>query len=219
MSTDGGMKNSSAGITRSPPRFRTTISASNATTAGAASFTVHLNNLQTNVPFYVHGLEGFTSTQVVTIRIQAPGFTDGTAVSNIVQPGIDISGLLATGAAAAADDPFQVRWGLPNAQNTGLNSLQALRFGGPGLTVTVTTTQPTFGNIVNTANSPAGATSASPVAQGGGSTTTPISVASGGVAFNFIAPGIAFVIPTAPGFIPMQQSQTLQDGFRVTVTP
>ena len=37
MSTPGGMKNSPAGITRSPRALRTTISASSATSAGAES--------------------------------------------------------------------------------------------------------------------------------------------------------------------------------------
>ena len=51
----------------------------------------------------------------MTITAQATGFTDGTGSADIVQPALDIVGLPTSLAETDADDPFQVRLGIPDA--------------------------------------------------------------------------------------------------------
>lgn len=90
--------------------------------------------------FVVQGLETAPSLPAtVTLTATAPGFTDTTNAITVVQPGLRLSGVPTSTTMGSADTPFRVEVGVPNAPaNTGLNSLQAVRVGGPTLTATVT---------------------------------------------------------------------------------
>ena len=193
--------------------------APNATTPGQPSITVHLNNGFTSATYYVQGVEGIATATQVTIRVQAPGFTDGTATATVVKPAMDISGLATSGSAAStADDQFVVRVGLPNAQLTGLNVLQEVRAGAPGpLAVTLTSTAPSVG-LLKLFGQGTG-TSSIGVSIPSGQTQSPTGNVTGAAFFEFLSQGITFVVPTATNFLSLQQSVTGTDGFRVTVNP
>jgi hypothetical protein len=178
----------------------------NATTAGSDSIVITVNEPTTSVGFFVHGLEGQTGT--VTISARADGFTDGSNTATIVQPALDISGLTLTTTAGAADDPFQVRVG--TGTSASLNALQEARAGGPGLTVTVTSSAPTVGQLVTAALTSGTVT----VNIAAGSSVTPSTVAGGGVAFDAVAAGTTTVSASISGFV------TTANGARtVTVNP
>jgi adhesin/invasin len=178
----------------------------NATTAGSDSIVIAVTEPTTSVGFYVQGLEGQTGT--VTISARANGFTDGSATAAVVQPALDISGLVQTTTAGAADDIFTVRVG--TGTSSALSVVQQTRAGGPGLTVTVTSSQPTFGQLVTTAVTGGTVT----VAIAAGASATGGTVAAGGVAFDALAAGSTTVSAGIPGFV------TTTNGVRaVTINP
>lgn len=192
--------------------------APNIAAAGQPSIIVHLNPGQTTVSYYVHGVEGVTVAQQVTVRVQAPGFTDGTNTITVVQPALEIVSLATTAAAATVDDAFTVRIGISNAGFTALNTLQEVRFGAPSdLTVTVTSTQPATGALRVIGGSPT-VTPSVQVTILRGASSTPTS-GNGTPVFDFLAAGQTFIVPTATGFINLQQNVTGTQGFRVVVTP
>jgi hypothetical protein len=178
----------------------------NAATAGSDSIVIAVTAPTTSVTFYVQGLEGQTGT--VTLNARASGFTDGSNTATVVQPALDISGLSQTTTAGAADDPFQVRIG--TGTSSALSLLQEARAGGPGFTVTVTSSAPTLGQLVTTALT--GGTVTLAILPGANATAN--TVAAGGVAFDAIAAGATTVSAGIPGFV------TTTNGIRlVTINP
>ncbi len=192
----------------------------NFSTPGTDSIVVAVGAGSASFGYYVQGVEGLSGApQQVTIRATAPGFTDGTATATVVQPAVDVIFLAASGAAAAADDPFQVRIGYANTPtNSAMSAEQELRAGAPGpLTVTIQSTNPAAGVLTTTAQP--GASSVT-VQIAAGQARSPSTVATGGVAFDFLASGVTRVVPTITGFITVQQTAPFtQPGFQVTVTP
>jgi hypothetical protein len=190
----------------------------NATTPGTDSIVLAVAAGASSFSYYVQGLEGATGS--VTIRATAPGFTDGTATATVVQPAVDIIFLASTGSAAStADDPFQARVGYSNLPtNSAMTVEQEVRAGGPGaLTVTVTSSNPAAG-LLNTSvqTGQSQVTLTIPVGQA----RSPSTLATGGVTFDFVAPGTTFVVPTITGFVTVQQTSPFtQPGFQVTVGP
>jgi hypothetical protein len=154
----------------------------------------------TSITFAVQGLENVTGG--VAVSATAPGFESGSATMTVVQPAFDITGLSTSTTAAAVDDPFNVRVGLPNNLNTYLNELQSVRPGSPGLTVTLTSSNAAAGQLVTS--------------QGPGSTVTIVispnasssasSVATGGVAFDPVTAGSTTVSSAIAGLIALPTS-------------
>jgi adhesin/invasin len=178
----------------------------NATTAGSASIIIPLADGVAGATYYVHGVDGQTGT--VTISARATGFTDGSNTASVVQPALDISGLLTTTTAGAVDDPFQVRVGI--GTTSVLNVLQEARAGGPGFSVTVTSSVPAAGQLVTTALTGASVT----IAIAPGVSATPGTVALGGAAFDALTAGTTTVSAAISGFV------TTTNGARVvTINP
>jgi hypothetical protein len=181
----------------------------NASTAGADSIVVTLNAGVSNFSFFVHGMEN--QVGAVGITVTAPGFTDGTATITVVTPAVDVIFLAASGqAGVTADDPFNARIGIPNAGQTSMSVEMNARAGGPGLTVTFTSSDATAGPLVTTAltGSPVTATIAA------GAARTPGAVATGGVALRFAAAGTTTVVAGIPGFVSVPPA-----GVVVTINP
>jgi hypothetical protein len=177
----------------------------NTTTAGSEFIDLNLLNGQTQVNFVVQGVEGATGT--VNIRVSANGFTDGIGTLNVVQPALVITGLASTILSSAANDPFQVRVGIPSG-----NALleQDVRAGSPGLVATVVNSNLNAAQLVTTA-----ATSQQvSVSILAGQSDSPSSVALGGVALDPLAAGMTTVSASVPGFTALPAA-TVQ----VTVNP
>lgn len=177
-------------LTSSQPQ--TALLATSATSAGAAQITVSVPAGQTNIPFWIQGVENTTGTPTITVT--APGFGDGTAAATIVTPVFQILNLPTTSTTITPDDAFQVGIGIGN---TSLTEFQNVRFGAPDVVVTLTSSAPTIGTLITTA-APSGASSVTARIPSG-SSSTPSTVATGGVALRSLSAGqtiVAAAIPT-----------------------
>ncbi|HKW12993.1 MAG TPA: FlgD immunoglobulin-like domain containing protein, partial [Candidatus Krumholzibacteria bacterium] len=171
--------------------------APNASTAGSASIDVFVANGSASATFYVSGMENVTGTSVVTAS--APGFISASQTATIAAPALDFTGLASAFDATDPNDPFQVRVGLPGSGNTTVNPLQSVRAGSPGVTATITLTNAVAGQLVTTLATNDTVT----VHIAAGASSSGATVATGGVAFDPLAPGTTLVAATIPGFTPM----------------
>ena len=168
----------------------------NATTIGTAFFTTNLANGVTNVPVSVHGLEGATGT--TSIVVTALGFADGSAPVTVVQPAVGIVNLAASMDVDDPDDPFTLRIGLSDVGGSQVTLPQPLRPGSAGIVATLVSSNSAVGDLVTTALT--GDTVI--VSMAAGSSTTPGTVAAGGVAFRGLAVGNTLVSARIDGFFP-----------------
>ena len=132
----------------------------------------------------------------VTIIASAPGFTDGTGTAEVVPPALSLSGITTPTTSFSANDPFVVSVGLPNATNTNLRLVQGARAGG-SLTASVTHSNASVAQLTTLAGS---AQTRSVTFQPDFS-STPASLAGGGIEFDPLAGGLTTVSATIPGFI------------------
>jgi hypothetical protein len=165
--------------------------APNASTAGSAFIDVTVPDGQQSASFFVQGLESVTDT--LDLALTAQGFVSGSGRVNLVQSRLDIQGLATTTTTLSVDDPFNIRVGVGSASF--LNELQPARFGGPGLTVTITSSSPA-GQLVT--SSASGGTVAITLPAGASSTSG--TVAGGGVALRPLSAGSTNVTASIPGF-------------------
>lgn len=168
----------------------------NATTPGTPFIDVDVAAGSQWAYYFIHGLEGITA-DTVPVTASAPLFLPSSQPMAIAQPGLDIVGLPTSTTSFSADDPFQVRIGIPNATATVLASNQRIRPGGVAVEATVTASDPSVGELITTTDS------VSPVTVRilPGQDRSPNTVAAGGVAFNPISGGVDSVSATIPGFV------------------
>jgi len=179
-----------------------------ADTPGSASIDVVVADGSNRVNYYLQGVEGASGTGTLTAT--ASGFTDGTTTVTVVQAALDFVSLNSTYGAAAADDAFYARLGIPNAADTDVTIQQSIRAGGTAVTVTFTSSDPSVAQLVTSTAS--GGTIQLQILPGEARTAT--SVAAGGVAIDPLVAGSTFIEATAPGVT------TTTDGTRtVTITP
>ncbi len=171
--------------------------APNTTTAGTGSIDIPVANGSTFFSFVVMGLEGQTGTYTVTAT--APGFSSGVSLaSSVVQPALDVIFLSATQTTFSPNNPFQVRIGIPNSNNTGIQQEEVLRFGGTSVTASLTSSVPGVGALVTQAGSSG---SGSVTITAPGNARSPGSVATGGIEFDPILGGTTAVSATIPGYV------------------
>jgi hypothetical protein len=173
------------------PTIATTSFGTSAPAADSVGFNISNGSAQAFIP--IHGISVGTATLVA----KAPGFITDTFTVTVVTPAVDINGLPATTTTFSPNDPFVVRTGTPNGQNTGLAQVQPLRFGVAPLTVTVTSGTPATGRLVS-ATEP-GAASVNLTIEPTAS-TTPSSIGQGGAEFDPLAQGTTTVSASIPGF-------------------
>ncbi len=173
----------------------TALVAPDQTTAGTAFIEVFVPDGSTNLSFVVQGVAGATGT--VTVDATANGFIAGSGAVTVVPAALDIINLAANTSAGAADDPFQIRVGVPNATNTSLLTVQSVRIGGGSLTATIVNGDGAVAELVTTAATGQMVT----VSITEGQSASPNNVATGGVAFRPVAPGTTTVSATIPGVI------------------
>ena len=178
----------------------------NATTAGAASMTVRLNNGQTSFTYYIHGMEGRTGD--VTITATATGFTAAEAIVHVVQPALELVSVPTSMSSVDANVEFRVRIGLLAGppSSSFISPTQELRAGAPELTVTVTNENANVARLVTLAGS---AQTRTVVIRPGDSTSV-FGVASGGIAVDAVGGGTTRITAAAAGYQPTTSaSQTL----------
>jgi hypothetical protein len=172
--------------------------APDATTAATDSIVIFVPNNQSFFSYYVHGLNGKTGTVAVTAR--ASGFTDGSATATVAPPAADIIFLQTTISATAANNQFQLRLGLPDANHNFMQVEQQIRFGGPAFTATVSNSNASAAQLVTQG----GNTQSASVTIAPGQARSPFGASNGGVEFDPLAPGttsVSATFPTIPGFI------------------
>lgn len=167
----------------------------NVATPGASSYDVFLANGVVNVPLVVHGVENMVSGADITVS--APGYTSASRAVSVVQPALDIIGLFLSIDTLDPADPFQIRVGLTNAGNTSVIVSQSVRTGSPGLTATVASFTPSVGTLITNTETDDSVT----VTITAGSSLSPATVATGGVAFDGLSNGSSVVLARIPGFI------------------
>jgi hypothetical protein len=180
-----------------------------ATDVATDSIVIPVANGVTAFTYIVAGIEGTTGTASITANV--PAFTGATQTATVVEPRVDISGLVISRAALGADDAFQVRIGIPVATNATLSATQPLRAGAAPLVVTINSATPTVGTLVTTALTAGSVT----VQIAAGQSASPTTVALGGVAFRYLSAGTSLVTLSAGTIPPTTTSGTAT----VTVTP
>jgi hypothetical protein len=140
-----------------------------------------------------------TAPTLVAITATAPGFTDGTGTTTIQQAGFDIIFLNTNPTTLSPSNAFQVRLGVPNSNNTGLNQEQAVSPSSVARTATVTTSNPTVGQLTFQS----GPASSGTVTIGVGQARSPSPATAGGVEFLATTAGTTVVSATIPGFVQM----------------
>ena len=162
-------------------------------TVGAASYNVVIPNGQTSVPMIMHGVNG-GALGAASIQVSAPGFTSSSFPVNLVTPALRVSAP-ASATAGAPDVNLAIFVGIASGQS------QAVRAGGPSITVTVQSSNTAAGLIVVGGSAGASRTV----------TITPGFSVSGDANFRPLAAGATNVSASAAGFT--------GDSVAVTVTP
>ena len=201
-----GLQDAAGGFLQSPTPVATTvrvssgdqtallISATDSTPGGQfADIPVPINGQ--SFTYYVQGVG--LSTGPVTITASSTNYSNGTTQITVAAPAMDLSGIPATTTTFAANDPFVVRIGVINAGNTGFSAFQTIRAGSSPLTATITNSNGAVARLVKTADT---STTQETVTIGPHATTSPGSVAAGGVAFDPLAAGTTTVTGSIPGF-------------------
>jgi len=163
--------------------------APDAATAGRGSYeTVILPNAS-SIPLVISSVAGRIA-DTVSVRIEAPGFITNTFSVYVWQPVFQLTGLNGTSSTLAVDDPFYVVVGTPSSfGGTSIFNADDVRRGGGPLTASIINDTPGIGTLVRTA----GTADSVDVAIAEGLNNAPTSVATGGVAFRALSPGVASI--------------------------
>jgi uncharacterized protein YfiM (DUF2279 family) len=165
----------------------------NATTPGTSFIDIPIADGSTYADFYVQGVRNATGDATVTAT-QAR-FTTGNVDIKVVQPVFVLSNLVDSTTSQSANDPFWAYAYILNAAGTAIQTNQEVSAEGV-LPVTFTSSDAGVGQIAKT-----GTTAASVIINMAvGTTYTPTSIASGGVAFDPMAGGSTTVSVSASGF-------------------
>ena len=173
--------------------------APDAVTGGQTSIQIPVADGVTTVGFYVQGLEGLSTGVTGSVTVSATGFSDGVASENVVQPALDLQGVPSTMAVGAPDAAIYARVGVPNAQLTALNQLQAVRAGLPAGSITVTFTSDNV-NAATLVNGGGGSGSPQTALIFSGQSNSPTS-GSGGILLRRVAAGVANISGAVSGLI------------------
>lgn len=172
----------------------TLLVAPDATTVGTSFIDVFFADGETTKDVRFQGVTGTTGT--VNVTISAPGFTSDVLAAEVVEPVLDILSLTTTHNAADADDAFQVRTGIPNTALSQFQTEQGVSAAASPLTVTLTSSDAAVAAIVTSSTSG----SSGSVSMLAGESRSPISVATNGVALDFLTGGSTDITATAVSF-------------------
>jgi hypothetical protein len=168
--------------------------APNDTTAGAEFIDVTVLAGQTLAPFYVRGVPG--TTGVVSISATAPGFQPGAGEVEIVQPALQLEGVQTAIEATGDTFEFRVTVGVADATGTSLAHVQQVRPGTP-LTATVTNSNGAAAQLLILE----GGDQSHTVEIAATFSSSPATIAAGGIGFDPLNTGLTTVTATIPGFL------------------
>ena len=190
--------------------------APDATTAGTAFIDVAVPNGTSVFHFYVHGI----AAGPVTLTATEAAHTSGNFAMTVVAPVFDLLSLQTapstTAISVLADDPFQVRSGVPNAAGTAFGFEQGISATAGTVDVTVSSSATSIAEVATSG----GAGASAMVTLGTDDSRTPATLGTGGFALRFPVPpadGTTTVAATATGFDAL--FDTSDDDVTVTVDP
>ena len=167
-----------------------------ATTPGAASFTRHLNDGQTSIPYYVQGLENTIHTATVTIS--ADGFTSASQTVTVAAVAVEIHSLpSAIDTMSAPDTTWYVQVGVRNQTGTSV-AIQNVRPGGPAFVVTLTNSNAAVAELRSDEPAATGQSITKPIQSGTYFTLAVVPGTTYGLAFVPLAAGTTQVSVTGP---------------------
>lgn len=182
--------------------------APDAATQGTPTLDVSVPVNQSGFTYFVQGL----ATGTATVTASAPAYTNGTSPTvTVATPGFDILGLPGSTTSLSANDPFQIRIGVPNAAGTALSAEQNIRAGASALTATVKNRAPAAAQLVTQATNGNQVT----VQILAGQARSPSTLATGGVEYDPLGAGFDTVTASIPGFAILKGAS---DSVAVTVT-
>ena len=169
--------------------------AHNSTSAGQDTIDIAIPNGSTGFSYTAMGLEGQVGP--VSVTASAPGFSPVTAGDSVAPVGLDIIFLPTSTTTFSPNSAFQIRIGTVNnaTPTPQLTAEQSIRFGGPTLIATVTSSVPTVARL---AGVDTGQTTTTTIPTG--QSRSPGSVATGGVELDPLIGGTTTISATAPGY-------------------
>jgi hypothetical protein len=162
---------------------------------GAPTVSLAIAAGSSSASFHAHALAGRTGTIAVTAT--APGYASSSVSATVVPAAVDIQDLDAATTSLAPNDPFTVRVGPVDAAGTGIGTSQVVRPGGTAIAVTVANSNAAVAQLVTSAGSAQTRTVTIPV----GASSSPGTVATGGIALDPIAGGTTTLTASAPGHV------------------
>jgi flagellar basal body-associated protein FliL len=186
-----------------------------ATEVGTQSITVHVNNGQTSIPYYVQGLENTTGSSPVTLS--AERFTSDSHTVDVMPAAVELLNMspsMNTLSGPDTDVYVQVGISHPTYNNSQLWQVQSVRPGGRGFEVTLTNSNAGVARLRSDEPATTGGETGQAVRK-----TIPAgtyytqAVATGttyGFAFEPIGTGTTTVTVTAPGALTMTNTGVRQ---------
>ncbi|MGD8885099.1 MAG: PKD domain-containing protein, partial [Gammaproteobacteria bacterium] len=165
-------------------------------TAGTEYIDVFVPDGTNSFYFVAQGFEGADVPAAATFTASAPGFNSGTAIVNVVQPGLRIDALQTSTTTLSGLDTFTVDVGIPVSGNSNIN-VQRVRSGGSAVTAVVASSVASVGQLVTAEGS--GMSVAVDIQPG--TSSSPITIAAGGVGFEPLDAGQTSVSVATPGYI------------------
>jgi len=133
-------------VTSLTPGLCVVSSSGSAVGGSSATVTIPTTGSASN-PFWVQALEGVIGS--CSLKASANFYPDGSGSADIVTPAIRISNLATSIAATAANDPFNVDIGLPAADLSDVATVQQVRAGSSGFTITLANVAPTVAQLTS----------------------------------------------------------------------
>jgi len=109
----------------------------NASPTGVGTLVVTVPAGSSSAVYNIQGVEGITTTTPVTIAASAPGYTNASAVMNIVRAGIRIVSVTTSTTSLSNNTGFTVQVGTTTSNGTVFSAAQSIRPGGVAIPVTV----------------------------------------------------------------------------------
>lgn len=178
---------------------------------GSVSLSIFVADGSIDANFYAHGIENVTGA--VAVSASASGVVGAVDGVSVVTPNFRLNGIVSTIDTLDPPDAFTVQVGV-SSNGTSWNDTQEARAGGPGIDGVAYVIDPTVAQIVGT--SATGDSLAFRIEPGDSS--TPGSLATGGLGIDGVAAGSTFVTAAIPGFSPTTQGVRQIEVTQPTIT-
>lgn len=188
-------------LTSGDPSLALVAPSSPSGSVAAATASVNVAAGNTIADFYVDGVDGATGT--VTFTATATGYSSATSGTvTVAGLAVRFSNVPSSTTTLSANSNVSAQLGVLDATGTTMGAVQDIRPGGSPRTITFTSSDPAVGTLATSALN--GATVTATIAVG--ESSTPSSLASGGVQFDPQGDGTTTLAVTGAGLTPVATS-------------